>query len=548
MIGPYCLICFEKGWIMHVLLVNPHYPISETPSPPLGLAYLAACLEAAGVEVRILDFVVFPYSRQAVETVLKKFSPRVVGVTSVTMTFDNAARVIRDVKAIDAEVLTVMGGPHVTFCAEQTMRCLPELDAVVPGEGESAFLQLVDAVKTGGKWHAVPGVVYQDGRHIARAPGAVAPVNLDALPSPARHLLALGRYRALGMPVSMTTSRGCPYKCIFCVGRKMGGPVVRYRNAGKVVDEMAQLSALGFHQINIADDLFTADRRHCDTVCGEILGRRLRVDWTAFARVDTVTADLLSKMKAAGCHTISFGVESANENILKTIKKGITPAQVVSAVKACAAAGITPHASFILGLPGETPETLEETIRFGDRLKEMGVHHGFHILTPFPGTEVRERCGTYGIRIITDDWTRYHANRAVVETASVSRQMLDDVVVTWENRFNEWLGDIQKRTGTGEATPEEAWQLKRLEHTVLIYDLMMGRVLERKGRGPEGHPDSPAVDPIESLANRLEDAVTVSRQQLLETLSFAEKTGNLTRRNKNGEIHWEWVDFLFAQS
>src|SRR4030042_65830 len=128
---------------MRFLLINPYYPISETPSPPLGLAYLGAALEAAGVEVKLLDLVVFPYSKKILASVLQDFSPQFVGVTAVTMTFDHAAEVIKDVKAIDPAIRTVMGGPHVSFCARETMRALPALDFICLGEGEASVCERV---------------------------------------------------------------------------------------------------------------------------------------------------------------------------------------------------------------------------------------------------------------------------------------------------------------------------------------------------------------------------------------------------------------------
>jgi radical SAM superfamily enzyme YgiQ (UPF0313 family) len=298
---------------------------------------------------------------------------------------------VADIKAIDPDALTVAGGPHVTFRPEQTLKANPALDIVVLGEGEATIVALTEAVASGRSPDTVPGLVTRQGSQFTRT-GSRPPINdLDALGQPARHLLPLGRYRTLNLPVSMITSRGCPYRCIFCVGRKMVGPRVRYRNPVSVVDEMADLAGLGFPQINIADDLFTAKPGHCIGVCREILRRGLAIHWTSFARVDTVSANVLEKMKSAGCAGISFGVETGNPGILKTVKKGFVLDQVTDAVKICNDAGITPYASFILGLPGETPETLRETLVFAERLEGMGVSYGFHLLAPFPGTEIRDR-------------------------------------------------------------------------------------------------------------------------------------------------------------
>jgi radical SAM superfamily enzyme YgiQ (UPF0313 family) len=466
---------------MRVLLINPFYPISETPSPPLGLAYLAAALEQAGVRVKILDYVVYPYRRDALESILEEFKPHIAGATAVSMTFDHARQILCDVKAIDPEILTVIGGPHVTFCARQTFETFPELDVVVLGEGEETLVDLTRAVDGARNLDTVNGIAYRVGSEVRTTAKRKVIKNLDALPLPARHLLPLDRYRALGMPISMTTSRGCPYKCIFCVGRKMVGAKVRYHSIDRVVAELQNLAKLKFHQINIADDLFTTNQNHCLAVCEEILKRNLEINWTSFARVDTVSEKLLSRMKAAGCTAVSFGIESANPDILKTIKKGITVEQIRNAVRICRRVGISPYASFILGLPGETPETIKETTDFAAILQQEGLAYGFHILTPFPGTEVREKKDELGIRILTDDWSKYDANRAVVETATVNRRMLDAVVVDWENQYNQYLGHINKSIRNGTATDDEIRQLKNLENTVTLYDLMMKNHIEENG-------------------------------------------------------------------
>jgi radical SAM superfamily enzyme YgiQ (UPF0313 family) len=361
---------------------------------------------------------------------------------------------------------------------------------------------------------------------------------------PARHLLPLGRYRALGMPISMTTSRGCPHACIFCVGRRMVGARVRVRSPERVVDELELLARLGFHQVNLADDLFTADPDRCMAVCDEILRRGLRTPWTSFARVDTVSEDLLRRMRAAGCTAVSFGIESANSVILKTIKKRISVEQVVSAVEMCAQTGVTPFASFILGLPGETPATLHETQEFAKRLEGKGLIYGFHLLAPFPGTEVRERAGALGLRILTSNWAAYHANRAVVETKTVSRRMLDGIAVEWENRFNRYLGNIKERMQRGEASAEEAHQVINLERIVCVYDLMMEGIIERVGVWPHGNgPESDTE--MNRLIERVEQAMNGRRRETIrDALEAAVRQENLICERGQGRIRWRWRDYL----
>jgi radical SAM superfamily enzyme YgiQ (UPF0313 family) len=534
---------------MRVLLINPYYPISETPSPPLGLAYLGAALEQAGTQVKILDYVVYPYRRDALESVLKEFKPHVAGATAVSMTFDHAEQILKDVKTSDPQVLTVMGGPHVTFYAQETLETFAELDVVVIGEGEETLVELLRAVKCARDFDTVSGIAYRVGSKIKSTAKRERIKNLDTLPLPARHLLPLGRYRALGLPMSITTSRGCPYQCIFCVGRKMVGARVRYHSADRVAAELQYLANLKFHQINIADDLFTANQNHCLAVCEEILKKNFKTNWTAFARVDTVSERLLSKMKSAGCTAVSFGIESANPAILNTIKKGITVQQARDAVRKCLRVGIRPYASFILGLPGETPETIKETSAFAANLQQEGLAYGFHILTPFPGTVVREKNKRLGIRILTDDWSRYDANRAVIETKAVNHQELDAVVVDWENKYDQYLGHIHKCVQNATATEDEIRQLENLENTVTLYDLMMSAQIEESGvlaLAANGSSIN-TENGLKILIDRIKGSSEIDPKKLKPALQHAVENGDLELNDSEGKVGWKWRSFLPPQ-
>jgi radical SAM superfamily enzyme YgiQ (UPF0313 family) len=323
----------------------------------------------------------------------------------------------------------------------------------------------------------------------------------------------------------------------------MVGARLRHRSPENVVAELGAIAALGFHQVNLADDLFTAQKEQCMAVCDEILRRRLSIKWTSFARVDTVSEDLLDQMKAAGCTAVSFGIESGNRAILKIIKKRITPEQVVQAVKMCARSEVTPFASFILGLPGETPDTIRETMEFAKRLEEFGLVYGFHLLAPFPGTEVRERCDEYGIRILTHDWSQYHANRAVTETPTVNRQMLDAIATEWENRFNRYLGDIQVRMAEGKASVEESHQLTNLERITLVYDLMMHNIIERVGSWRNDSERGPS-DNLKILIRRVAAATPHGEAKVRDTLNTAVNQNNLIAAAGNGEVCWQWRDYV----
>ncbi|MDJ0876525.1 MAG: radical SAM protein [Desulfobacterales bacterium] len=526
-----------------VLLINPFYPIAETPSPPLGLAYLAASLESSGFAVRLLDGVVGPLNNGHLAKELNDFAPHWVGVTAVTMTVNRALEIVRQVKTIDPGVGTVMGGPHVTFTAAATLEAVPELDVIVRGEGEATLSELVAAGDDRDAWEKIPGLSYRRGGCIHHTADRPPQADIDGLPLPARHLIPLGRYRTLGMPVSLTTSRGCPYKCIFCVGRRMVGARVRYRQPSAVVDEMAHLAGLGFGQINLADDLFTANQRHCLAVCNEIIARGLAIRWSAFARVDTVSPKILTRMQAAGCQAVSFGIESGNPDILQRVKKGIRLEQVVQAVKMCRAAGIAPHASFILGLPGETEETLVQTLAFGQRLEREGLCYGFHLLAPFPGTAVHDRVADYGLEILSTNWDDYHANRAVCTPAGLDPAVLDAQAEEWEQRLHLYLEDIRRKMDRGAASPEEEAQILNMERTVIIYELMMGDVLRQTNLNT--NKAASEEDLLGELARQAAAKLPAfTPAQIADALQEAQRREGLRQIRRGDFIQWEWVDYL----
>jgi radical SAM superfamily enzyme YgiQ (UPF0313 family) len=527
---------------MRVLLINPHYPISETPSPPLGLAFLAAALRQADIAVRILDYVVFPYRPQELRQELADFDPDIVGATAVSMNYYQAMDILRTVKRLNPQIFTIIGGPHVTFRAEETLGKHAELDCVVIGEGEATLVELVRTVTAKGDLNHVKGIAFRNGNAVRRTP-ARDPIELNRLPLPARDLLPLGRYRALGLPLTVTTSRGCPYHCIFCVGRKMGGAGVRYRHASAVGEELEALSRLGFRQVNLADDLFTANNAHCRAVCDEIVRRNLSLTWTAFARVDSITPEILCKMRTAGCTAVSFGLESANAGILKTIRKGITADQVVDAARMCRAAGIQAYGSFILGLPGESPATIQETLDFAERLQGEGLAYGFHLLAPFPGTEARKHSRAYGLRILSDDWSEYHANRSVVETKLAKKQVLDAVVIGWEERYLAYLADIQRRMRIGESSPDENMQIINLERIAIVYDLMINSAVETEGTWSLAEAP-PERSPLEALSQRLTRKVKHPHEKLHDALQDAVAGGDLKFEAADGKLVWAWVNYL----
>jgi anaerobic magnesium-protoporphyrin IX monomethyl ester cyclase len=463
---------------MKVALIAPPYPLEEFPSPPLGICYVAGACEAAGAQVRIFDYIVSRYDPEKLKKQLDEFAPDVVGATSVTLNFPAAAEIIKTVKRLRPTVVTMMGGPHVSFAARSSLQEYPEIDVIFIGEAEQSLQQWLPAYRDRASWGFIKGLAFLDeGQFFTTGEGDFIE-DLNSLPLPSRQLLPISKYHALGFPISIITSRGCPNKCIFCLGRKMVGFKSRFRHPKLVADEIETILSLGFNRINIADDLFTANKKRVQAFCEEILNRGIRFDWSAFARVDTVHEETLRLMRQAGCDAVSFGIETGNPEMLKTIRKGITLDQARQAVSLCRKVGIQAHASFMIGLPGESHQTMSDTLEFA---KELKIEHGYHMLAPFPGTTVREHVKDYDIEILTDDWKRYDANSAIVRTSQLSPEEMDEfVAAAYRPIFEEWEA-MKRRYAEGLSKDVEWLRVEGDKRLHLMFKILSEDLIETEG-------------------------------------------------------------------
>lgn len=459
-----------------VILIASPYPLDECPSPPLGLCYAAAAFEAAGAEVLILDYIVREYTPEKLKAELTAFSPEIIGTSCVTMNFKGAAAILTEARAICPEALIFMGGPHGSFDIENVLNGYPAIDGILVGEAEETIKELTPLYDQREAWGGIAGMAFRDGEAIVTTPRRDFIQDLDALPLPSRHLLPLARYKAMGFPVSIITGRGCPNRCIFCLGRKMVGFQVRNRAPERVADEIESLLALGFTTINIADDLFTANRTRVLDFCREIKKRNLTFSWSVFSRVNTVDEEILRAMMDTGCTSVSFGIESGNTEMLKRVRKGITLSQVEKAAALCHKVGIRAHASFIAGLPGESRETLEESIALKDRIK---IEYGFHYLSPFPGTTVREKIEEYDLTIHTDDWDLYDADQAIVSTSHLTSAEIEAIVEEDLKPIHAEWEAIKARCEAGTANENEQLMILGNRRMHLIFKMLSRDLLEK---------------------------------------------------------------------
>ena len=378
-----------------VLLIYPFFrrrlDRSRFRFPPLGIAYVAASLQKAGHAVQVLDCT-FLHRDDALRQALAARA-EVVGIYCMaTMTQDCLwfAQHLRD--RCD---LLVAGGPLPTCDPEAFWA---QFDVVVRGEGEQTMREVLAAHQSGADVGSVAGVVCRPlaGGRAGAASSAPRPfaTELDQIPFPARELLPNERYvgyskRKYGYSITTVMStRGCPFRCEFC-SNVVFGDSYRERSPSNVVDEIETALALGYERISFADDVFTLNSRRVLEICREIRRRDLHFLWECLGRVDAFDYPTAKEMRDAGCFRIFFGIESGNDKILKLMNKQITTTQARDAVETARRAGLQVGAFFILCYPGETDDTVLDTLRFAGSLPLDYV--GLTMPYPLPGTDLAER-------------------------------------------------------------------------------------------------------------------------------------------------------------
>ena len=360
-------------------------------TPPLGLAYLAAWLRAAGFRVEIIDNAVERQSPDELGRTAARISPTLVGLTATTTNFPSLLELAGAVKHWSPNIPVVAGGPHASALPELVAE-QPSIDFVVRGEGEETLTELLRLLAAGEDPTEVLGVTcVKDGRVINNPPRPPI-ADLDSLPPPAYDLLPMERYHpSLSRRItrsnmgSIVTSRGCPFACTFC-SNSVFGSSLRVRSVDSVLDEVALLKRRHhIHELLIWDDTFTMDRGRSMEIARGIKAVA-DLPWSCYSRVDHADQELYRVFADNGCRELLFGAESGDETVLAATRKGITTGDTRRAVALCREAGISSFCSVVLGLPGDNRETLERTIDF---FVDLGPDYAaFCILIPFPGTEL----------------------------------------------------------------------------------------------------------------------------------------------------------------
>ena len=390
---------------------------------PLDLAYMAAMLEREGVECRIHDYAAEKSSWEKVRADLGSFRPDMMLVSVTTPTIVHDLPACRIAKELRPETLTVAKGAHFTAKDDEILLQYPELDLVIRGESEHAVVEIA----AGRDYTGILGLAWRrDGSVERNADRPYIEVDdLDKLPFPARHLLNNNLYRAPDTGEALTminTGRGCPHQCIYCAVTIASGYKLKVRSPGSIVDEIEEcVKRHGIRNFFFRADTFTWDEKWTVDLCRGILERGLKVRWGCNSRVDTISAARLEWMKKAGCWVIGFGIESGNQEMLDKMKKRAKLADAERAIALCREYGIKTYGLFVIGLPWETRETVEQTIRFVKKIDPDFID--FNIAYPLPGTEYYRIAREMGL-FEEKDLPNGDYARPIVRTLSLSTREL----------------------------------------------------------------------------------------------------------------------------
>jgi len=424
-----------KNRDVKVALVNP--PIIEGTFRhhlylPMGLAYLAAILRQNGIETRIFDCQALYINHDQLKSELSLFQPDIVGITSIAPLMSSALLSAKAAKETLPNVEVIMGGPHATFMDEQVIAEQTAVDLIVRGEGEQTLLEIAQTLGDKNKLHDIKGITFKENDKVLRTPNRPFIEDLDALPRPAYDLFDLDRYRLFGkrlLPV--ITSRGCPFQCNFCVATRMFGKEYRMRSAKAVLDELEWLkNTHGAEAFTFYDDTLTFNKERLFKILDGMKSRAINLPWDCQTRVDQVTPEVLTRMRAAGCQQVFFGVESGCQKVLKAINKKTRVEQNEKAIKMAKDAGLFVTISLIIGYPGETQDTLRETLTFVQKTKPDDVY--VCVATPFPGTELRAAVERNGWKI-SDNFDSFDTMTPVFENPELS--LAPEEITTFREQF-----------------------------------------------------------------------------------------------------------------
>jgi anaerobic magnesium-protoporphyrin IX monomethyl ester cyclase len=404
----------ERVKDIEVLLLAP--PYKGMLREPVGLFYLASVLMRNNISVSILDLNLDRMGKREFHDYIKKASPKIIGITSYTFNFYIALDILNEIKKNHPEIITVLGGVHASAIPEDILLKESSIDYIVIGEGEITFLELCQKILLNESCDNIEGLAYLEDK-VRINPSRKPMKDLDSLGIPNRDLTNYFKYPV----VSVQTSRGCPYNCIFCNICNYYEKTIRFRNPYTVVDECeALVKKHNYKNLYFFGDTFTFNKEWVETFCDELIKRDIKFHWSCETRVDNVDRQILEKMKEAGCMMIQYGIDYGDDEVLKNLGKDFTIETIEEAVDLTKRSNIRAEAFFIFNCPGENQETIDNTYNLIQRLPLDAVE--INLLTPYPGTKIGDDPESFNMRIINKEFWNYTTKKYLLENESFARE------------------------------------------------------------------------------------------------------------------------------
>lgn len=379
--------------------------------PPLGLCYIAAIAEESGWEVRIIDAELEGLSYDDILARISAFQPDLIGLTATTPFFHSVVQITRVIKERFSIPIAV-GGPHASLMKEGAFIDL--FDYLFVGESENILPEFFSRFESGKSLDGLKGVMYRDAQGKVCFNGEAPRVqDLDEIPWPARHLIPLDKYligtlHGLQNYTSFFISRGCPFDCVFCAN-KLYGKAVRRRSVAEVLRELEHIvNELKIKHIYFLDDTLTLDRNYILELCKGIKEKGLKFTFEGSTRANLWDEEMVRLMQECGLIRISFGLETVDLRVRKIIKKTVPIESYFEANRLNNRLKIETINSVMLGLPGDTPESIKSTVDFLCKSRDI-QHATYSIAMPYPGTEMWDmaRQNQNGLKLLTEDFAQY---------------------------------------------------------------------------------------------------------------------------------------------
>jgi len=439
---------------MKILLINPRIHTNLSPgSFPLGLGYIGAILKQYGYFVEALDIRGNNYSDNEVEIFLSnncnKFD--VICIGGMITVYLEIQKLILLIKKVRSDIPIIVGGTAASSVPNLLLE-KTESDILCLGEGEKTIIEILESLSGNRDLKQVKGIAYRKDGEICINPPRELIQDLDSVPFPLWEIFPMEKYinaqlivpRSGSRGINLISGRGCPFHCVYCY-RNFGNSI-RMRSVDNVIDEMKELNKkYGITHFEFQDELFTINKTRVREFCNKIIADKMDITWRCLGRADLVDYDSLVLMKKAGCHWIGYGMESGSQKMLDIMHKNLTVDQIKNAIRISRKAGLEVTGTFMIGFPGESVETINETIHF---CKEMKIFNEFFFTVPYPGTQLYEELIKKGvikeeeefITRLSGDMTELKINMTSFSDEELYRLKRDA-----EKEISDYLSETSKR-------------------------------------------------------------------------------------------------------